>query len=209
MIYSVVGTSRVLRDKAFLEFSKVGVVTRYVYGEQIGELESLVEAGSLFGETTTISCVQLMDTEQGRDEMLRLLPRMETAENIFIIDEPFGDVHRWNRLSKVSKKIIDARVEKVKDRSVFTLCASFVARDKKMTWINWMNVRDKESGEAIQGALFWKWKDLWEGVCEGRSAKYTLLECEKIGGELVRSTILAHRGEKDLMVELERIILSI
>jgi hypothetical protein len=209
MIYSVVGTSRVVRDKALVEFSKLGPITQSIYSEQIGALESLIEARSLFGERIIVSCVQLMDGEVGKEEMLRLLPAMEQAENIFIIDEPFGDVHRFNRLSKVSKKILDARVEKVRDMSVFTLCTSFAARDKKNTWINWMNVKDKESGEAIQGALWWKWKDLWQSVKEGKSTKYTLPECERIGAELVRSSIVAHRGERDLMVELERIILSI
>ncbi len=209
MIYSVVGTHKTLRYKAFAEFSKLGAISRYVYSEELGELESLIEASSLFGETIIISCVQLMESEGGKDELLRLLPRMEVTENIFIIDEPFGDVHRFNRLSKISKKIVDAREEKKKDMSVFTLCTSFAARDKKMAWINWMNVKDKESGEAIQGALWWKWKDLWQAVLEGKASKYTLSECETIGGELLRSSILAHRGEKDLMAELERIILSI
>ena len=72
-----------------------------------------------------------------------------------------------------------------------------------------MNVKDKESGEAIQGALWWKWREVWQDTLSGKKTAYTLPECEKIGKELLCSTIVAHRGEGDLMTELERIVLSI
>lgn len=72
-----------------------------------------------------------------------------------------------------------------------------------------MELRNKESGEAIQGALWWKWKEVWQEVLSGRDTIYTKEECERIGKELMESSILAHKGEKDLYTELERIILSV
>ena len=209
MLYSVVGTHKTLREKAHAELLKFGVVSRHVYSEQIAELESLVDAGSLFGEKVIVSCVQLGDVTTSKEELIRLLPRMEKSDNIFIIDEPFADVHMVNRLTKVVKKLFDTREEKIKDVSVFKLCDSFVARNKKQAWVDFMDVKEREGGESIAGALWWKFQGEWLKVREGRSSLFTEVDCERIGGELVRSTILAHRGERDLLSELERIIISL
>ena len=124
MIYSIVGTHAATKTKAIEELKKLCTVSRYIYSEEVGELESLINATSLFGDVICISCVSLMDTSSSKEELIRLLPEMEASSTIFIIDEPFADVHKVNRLSKVSKKLYDAREEKTKDNSVFLLCCS-------------------------------------------------------------------------------------
>lgn len=82
------------------------------------ELEQLVDASSLFGDPVIVLCIQLGDNTHAKDELKRLLDRMQESSNIFVIDEPFADVHLFNRLTKVSKKVFDAREEKIKDMSV-------------------------------------------------------------------------------------------
>jgi hypothetical protein len=72
-----------------------------------------------------------------------------------------------------------------------------------------MNIRDKETGEALQGILWWKWKTIWGDVLSGKRAMYTKEECEMIGSKLMRAPLRAHRGEGDLKVYLEEILLSI
>ncbi len=134
---------------------------------------------------------------------------MGTSSNIFIIDEPFADAHLVTRLQKVSKKLFDAREEKLKDTSVFKLCDSFIARNKKQAWIDYMNIKKADNAEAICGALWWKFQPEWLKVKEGKRSLFTLEDCERIGGQLVRAPILAHKGERDLFVELEKIILSV
>lgn len=209
MIYTVFGTHQATRTKANKELASLGTVTQYIYSEQVGTLESHIDATSLFGETIIISCVQLGDTAPSKEKLLSLLLQMEKSKNIFIIDEPFADVHLGNKLSKVSVTFFNAKEEKIKDTSVFALCDSFARRDKKQAWVDFMNLRSKGEGEAIQGALWWKFQSVWQGVKDGKKSAYTLPECERIGRDIVRSSILAHRGELDLMKELERIILSI
>lgn len=209
MIYTIVGTDSVKREKAYESFAKLGMVTNHIYSEHIAMLEPLISATSLFGDKVVANVIQVMDVASSRDELIRLLPQMKESKNIFIIDEPFSDANRVKRLEKYSEKVIDARVEKIKDVDVFTLCNLFARRDKKGVWIEWMNIRDKESPEAIHGALWWKFGTLWQEVRAGKPSKFTLKECEEIGGRLVKSSILAHRGEKDLKVELEAILLSI
>lgn len=209
MIYTIAGTNKEIREKAHKEFLSLGTPSRLIYGEQVGELEALINAGSLFGETIVITLIQLGDTASSKEVLVELLPSMEASSNIFIIDEPFADVHLINKLTKVSKKIFNGKEEKIKDTSVFALCDAFAKRDKKQAWSDFIELREKGEAEAIQGALWWKFQSVWGAVREGKRAAFTLLECERIGGDIVRASIAAHRGEKDLMIELERIILSI
>lgn len=209
MIYSIVGTDTVKREKAYEGLKKIGNISTHIYSEQIGGLEALIEASNLFGDKIIVNLIQVMDVAFSRDEIIRLLPKMKDSKNVFVVDEPFADANRLKRLEKYSEKIFDAREEKIKDIDVFTLCNLFAKRDKKGLWVEWMNVKDKESGEAIHGALWWKFSTLWQDVRSGKPSKFTLQECEEIGGRLVKSSILAHRGEKDLKVELEAILLSI
>jgi hypothetical protein len=209
MIYTIVGTHKERRDKGHKEFSSFGVATHHIYSEQVGSLEALIDGVSLFGEVTVIFCIQLGEVASSKEEMLRLLDGMKVSSNIFIIDEPFADVHLFNKLSKVSVKVIDAREEKKKDVSVFNFCDSFIARDKKQAWVDFMELKKSGSAEAIQGALWWKFQTEWGKVLEGKKSLFNKEECERFGGEIMRSSILAHRGERDLFLELERIVLSV
>jgi hypothetical protein len=209
MIYALVGTESKKREKAYEAFSKLGNVSAHIYSEQIATLEPLVTATSLFGDTVVVNLLQTMDTASSRDEVIRLLPDMQESSNIFIIDEPFADANRVKRLEKYAEKLHDAREEKLKDVDVFTLCNLVSRRDKKGAWIEWMKIREQGSPEAIHGALWWKWGIIWSDVRSGKPAKFTLSECEAFGGKLLRASIKAHRGEADLKVELEKVILGI
>lgn len=209
MIYSIVGTHHRLREKGNKELSALGKAMHHIYSEQIGELESLINATSLFGDPVIVVCIQLGEVASSKEELKRLLDSMSASTNIFIIDEPFADVHLVNTLSKVSKKLFNAREEKIKDTSVFALCDAFIARDKKQAWVDFIRIKKADNAEAIQGALWWKFQIEWSKVKEGKRSLFSEVECERIGGELLRSSILAHRGQKDLFIELERVILTL
>jgi hypothetical protein len=208
MIYTIIGTNGTVREKALKEISKLGTPSAHIYAEQISSLVPLIEAGSLFGDTVVVHLIQTLEKTETREHVYDLLGKMEDSENIFILDEPFADANRMKKLEKVSKKLYDAREEKKKEADPFTLCTAFARRDKKGVWVEWMKLREVEP-EAIQGALWWKWGGVWADVKSGRPGKFTLSECEEIGARLLRSSIRAHRGELDLRVELESIILSI
>lgn len=209
MIYSVVGTHQETRRRAIEALSSLGEVSQYIYSEQADELESHIDATNLFGDSIIISCVQLSGNSSSKEILITFLPRMKESKNIFIVDEPFADVHLRNTLRPVSVKFFDAKEEKKKDVSVFALCDSFALRDKKQAWIDFMDVRERESGEAIAGALWWKFQQIWSGVRSGKKSAFSLSDCERIGGDLVRASIVSHQGERDLMTELEKIIVSL
>ncbi|MDB5259903.1 MAG: hypothetical protein JWN37_134 [Candidatus Nomurabacteria bacterium] len=209
MIYSIAGTNKEVREKAYESLAKLGSVSSHIYSENIATLEPLIESASLFGDKIIANLIQVMDLASARDVVIALLPEMKSSQNIFIIDEPFADANRIKRLAKVSEKLFDAMEEKVKGNDVFQLCNLVAKRDKKQAWIKWIYIRDRETPEAIHGALWWKWTTLWSDVKSGKPSRFTLKECEEIGGKLLRASILAHRGERDLKIELEKVVLSI
>jgi hypothetical protein len=209
MIFTIVGTDITTREKAQKEMSKLGTATAHIYSEQISTLEPLISASSLFGEKIIVTVIQAFDVASSKEELVRLLPLMKESENIFIIDEPFSDANRVKMLTKYSEKVFDGREEKKKGMDVFVLCNLFGRRDKKGAWEEWMRIRDKESGEAIHGALWWKFQMIWGDVRDGKPSKFTLGECEEIGGRLALASVHAHSGKADLKVELEKIILGL
>ncbi len=209
MIYSLVGTDTKIREKARADLAKLGQVTRRIYAEDVADIEPLIDISSLFGDVSIVECVQLFDTASSKEKVLDLLDDMSESLTIFIIDEPFADTNRTNKLAKVSKKLYDAREEKPKDVEVFTLVDYVVKRDKKNAWITWLRLKEKTEGEAIQGALWWKFVQVWQATLEGRKTTFSKDECEEFGRRLMTSTVLAHKGEKDLDEELEKIILSL
>lgn len=191
-----------------MEIAKFGAPSAHIYAEQISSLVPLIEASSMFGDKVVVHLIQTLEKAEVREYVYDLLTKMQDSENIFIIDEPFADANRTKKLEKFSKSLYDAREEKIKEADPFALCNAFARRDKKAVWIEWMRLREVEP-EAVQGALWWKFQTVWADVKSGRPGKFTLGECEQLGGRLLRSSILAHRGERDLRVELESIILSL
>lgn len=209
MIYAIVGTEQHKREKAFKELAKHGEPQAHLYSLQVLGVQPLIQASSLFGGAVVVQLIQMLEKASDREVVYNLLPDMKTSPNIFIIDEPFADVNRVKKLEKFSEKVFDAREEKEVSVTPFALCNAFARRDKKGAWLEWMALRDVESTEAIQGALWWKFQTVWGDVRSGRPAKFTLSECEDIGRQILVSSIEAHRGEKDLKAELERIVLSV
>jgi len=209
MIYSIVGTEKKKREQAMAVLAKHGTASVHIYSEHIAALKPLVEAQSLFGVTIVVLLEQTMDLASSREVVVDLLPDMKESPNIFIVDEPFADANRVKKLEKYSEKVFDCREPKEEGVSPFPLCKAFARRDKKTAWAEWMKIRDIESGEAIHGALWWQMKMVWEDTLSGRPTKFTKDECQEISKRILRASLDAHRGKKDLKVELESIILSV
>jgi hypothetical protein len=209
MIYTVVGTDQHKREKAFAKLAKLGAPSVHLYAENVAGVEPLIQATSLFGDPIVALLIQTLEKAEDREVVYELLSDMETSATLFIFDEPFADTNRLKKLEKYSKEVLDAREEKSEGVNPFALCNAFAKRDKKTVWVAWMHIRDLESAEAIQGAFWWKMKTIWEDSLSGRPSKFTKDECEVFGSRILRASILAHRGERDLKEELEGIILSV
>jgi hypothetical protein len=209
MLYVLVGTDQTKRKEAYEKLAHLGRVTNHIYSEHVSLVEPLIDATSLFGDRIVVLMIQTLENAAQREIVTELLPKLQKSSNIFIIDEPLADANRVKSLQKHAQELYDARPPKRKDVDLFTICSLLERRDKKEVWLEWRKISPLETGEALQGILWWKWKTVWENTLLGRPSKYTKEECEFFGGKLLRAPIRAHRGEGDLKLILEEIILSI
>ena len=208
MIFSIVGTSINIRKKAFEEVLKGEKPTAYIRTDNMWELEALINAEDLFGGKVIVLVEQVGNDAEGRDTLKKYLKEIESSKNLFIIDEPFIEASFIKTLEKYSKKLFDAREEKVKGKDPFILTNAILKRDKKVAWLAWMEVRELDA-EPVQGALWWRVRTLWEGAKEGKISAYSEDELAKMGLALVEMSHRAHRGEVDLKEEIEKFVLSI
>lgn len=209
MLYAIFGTHQEQRKKAQEELASLGTVTNHLYSEHVLSLEPLINATTIFNEPIVALLVQTFDSASSKEVVTKLLGDMKESRNIFILDEPFADAYKIKAISKHAVKVFDAREEKKKEIDIFRICNLIGKRDKKEAWIEWMHIRDKDSAEALQGIIWWKWKTIWADTLEGKPSKFTKQECELIGEKLMKSTILAHRGKGDIKATLEEIILAL
>jgi hypothetical protein len=213
MIYSIVGEDAGLREKAYAALSKLGYakekVSDHLYHEHADKLKHYIDAADLFGDAIIVYVMQLMEVASSKELLISLLSDMQSSNTIFIIDEPFADVHKIKHLTKYSEEVFNAKGEKEKEVDVFTLCSLVAARNKKGAWIEWMKIKDVTTGEQVQGLLWWKWKTIWQAALSGKKQFFTQQECERFGKKLLYIPIKAHRGEGDIKLLIEEFILSI
>lgn len=209
MLYVIVGTENSKREKARVRLAKLGQPLANLYSEHAGMLRSYIDAQDMFGDAGVYYCLSFGDVPSSKEILYSLLEEMKVSKNHFVVDEPFADVHVATKLKKFADEFFDAKEEKVKDVSVFTLCDAFVARDKKVAWELFTNMKNNSEAEAIAGALWWKFQTVWSKVLEGKKTSFTKEECEIFGKRIIEAPIRAHNGELDLKMELERIILSL
>jgi hypothetical protein len=209
MIYAIVGTDKQKREKAQERISLLGIPSSHIYSEHIATLVPLIDATNLFGDTIIALLIQTMDTVSSKEVIVQHLEDMQNSKTVFVIDEPFADVYTVKKLEKYAKTLYDCRKEKEAGVTPFTLCNAFAKRDKKVVWIEWMKIRDKDSAEAIHGALWWKMRSIWEDVLSGKPSKFSKSECESFAHTLVRMNMEAHRGKVVLRDEIEKILLTV
>jgi len=210
MLYSIVGTNKERRERVVRELLKDKSITVNIYGEQVYMIEALVDQVDLFGIPIVASLNQLMELASSREILVDLLPKLQESKNVFIIDEPFADANKFKKLEKYSEKIFDCREEGALEASPFPMCNAFARRDKKAVFVEWIKIKDVSVPlEMVHGALWWQMKKIWEDTINGKPTKFSISECEKFGEEIVKSFLDSHRGEKDLKVEMERVVLGV
>ena len=155
-------------------------------------LENYIESKSLFGETYLIDMEDLLTKEVSREFVYKNLESMKNSENIFLLYEAdLLDVS----VNKIKRIIQDSSTEillynakekiEIKRMNPFFLCELIEKRNKKEAWKEWKKIYEKygeNESAALHGAIWWKWKNLWEAYLSGDKknyfTKYKLLDSE-------------------------------
>lgn len=242
MFYLIFGTQLEKREKAKekirdllnkkkIDFSSLLEVPK-ITNENYTLLPSYFGSSSLFGERILINIENLLTREDTREYLYKNLINMVESDNVFILDEPFALAASFQKIERDLEKIdikgctFDASEEKTeRDINPFYLCELIEKRDKKRAWQEWKKLylewEDSEA-QAIHGALWWKWKNIWSAFIDGdrnnyfkiyrlssREINYTKKELEDFGKEISLMAMRSNNGEGDLMRNIEKFILKI
>ena len=239
MLYLIYGTNLTKRNlaKKNLEESLTKkniklanlLETAKITTENYQELENYFQKLSLFGEKLLIKIENILEKKDSREYFYQNLERLIKSENIFLLDEMSVSkiimqkvIRDFQKIgSKEEGEIFEAtEVISKKDIEPFTFCNLVEAREKKLAWEEWHKVYlewgDSEA-MALHGALWWKWKTLWQASLDPQNIykyrvnhqKYTLEELEKYGENIAFMAMRATSGEVNLMREIEKMVLSL
>ena len=227
MLYLIHGTDnkkRILARKKIL--AKVGqnfFLPVEIQKENLHLLENYLQAQSLFSnlssgladEKILINIFDILTKEDSRKFIYENLEKLISSQNIFILDEPFALKTSIDKVTKLvgRENVFDcSEIKAVKDIEPFKFCDLIEARDKKNAWLEWKKIYEEwgnQEEQALHGALWWKWKMIWQNFLNGRKVNYSKIEIENMAKEISLMSMQANNGEIDLMRTIEKLILKI
>lgn len=183
------------------------------------ELENYFEKKSLFGERLLVNVDDILSKEESREYFYSNFKSFIDSENIFILDEPFAVTAVFQKLvrdftkEEIKENLFDAKeIKEKKDTKPFYLCTLIEKRNKKLAWLEFQKIYlqwgDTEA-QALHGAMWWKWKNIWSLSINNKKTNFTKEEIETFGYELSLMAMKANNGEVNLMKDIEKFILSL
>jgi hypothetical protein len=129
------------------------------------ELESFYSSTSLFSEVSVVMFDNILEKEEVRDFILKILPLMGESQNIFIFLEgkllkPVLDAFKKAR-AEINVFEMPKQAGKKERFDNFLVANAFAGKDKLNTWIYFRQALAAGAAmEELTGILFWKIKDM-------------------------------------------------
>lgn len=198
-------------------------ITALNYGEN--PLAFLVAGQGLFASKYIVLYDNIFESKEIKEEVLDALKEIKESENIFIFLEKELDKKTLEKMGKHAEKVQEyeaAETAKKKEYNPFGISDALLAKDKKRLWMLLMEAKKKgNAAEEIHGIIWWQMKalklasvskdakeaDLSPYVFGKAKSAVTNFEKGQIDTmlfDLVTMYHDAHRGERELWVEMER-----
>jgi DNA polymerase III delta subunit len=220
-------------SRALLESEKAtpnALVTRFsdVNFDPTSAMEA-VSGSSLFGGENIVILEEISLHPEGKDFLLGLSRFSETANTVLVREGALGKeiVDALKNTGKV--EVLDKpKKAAIKPENNFKMAEAYARKDKKTAWTEYVRARRRGAApEELHGIFFWALKSLYISATmeKGEAASigvkdFTYRNYSQYGrnflkdelkdklGELKDMYHIAHRGEGDLDVLLERFILE-
>jgi len=198
-------------------------ITSQNYAEN--PLESLVAGQGLFASKYIVFYDSIFESKDIKEEVVGALAEIKASENIFIFLEKGLDKKTLEKFSKYAEKVQEydeTEKAKKKEYNPFAISDALLSKDKKQLWMLLMEAKKKgNAAEEIHGIIWWQIKvlKLSMGAKDAKEAElspfvfskakaasgdFTVRQTDAMLSDLVTMYHDAHRGEKDLWVEMER-----
>lgn len=193
-------------------------------------IAQLVAGQGLFESKYIVFYDNIFETKEFKEEIIEALPEIKSSENIFIFLEKALDKKTLSKIEKYAEKAQEfsgsgrgeEAAKKKKEYNPFAVSDALLSKDKKKLWMLLMEAKKKGNApEEMHGIIWWQMKvlklasvskdaktaDLSPfvfGKAKNAIQYFSEKEINTILFDLVSMYHDAHRGEKDLWVEMER-----
>ncbi|MFC1730950.1 hypothetical protein ACFL6I_11515 [candidate division KSB1 bacterium] len=207
----------------------------HITPENISEfsVEELISSQGLFEQKYIVVLDNLFEGKakenNRKEELLKLLKEMQSAEHVFIFLEGKLDKKTSTRFEKYAEKIQEfSAEEKKKERfNTFSLTDALGKRDRKGLWTLYQKAKlEHVADEEIHGILFWQVKSMLLALqssnakeaglnpfvfnkSKGFLKNYSEKEVRSLSQKLIALSHDARRGIHEFDVALERFILAL
>ncbi len=193
---------------------------------QPGRLTELSKSVGLFENKHIVFLSFPLEIEEKKEIFLASVEEMQDSESVFIVLEGEIDKKIVTLLEKSSEKILESQAGKEKGDKNFAFGDALVGKDKKNSWLLFRDMVDHgASAEELQAMIWWNYKTLkiakdTENAKESglhpfvfqkmkrASSKFTEKEISEKLQTLVDIYYKGHSGDKDMILLLEKMILS-
>jgi hypothetical protein len=230
MLYLVLGNNREAQKKYISELEKnIGGVFTYFdkYTFSRDSFETGIFGTNMFGEESHIVLDEVCETKENQDYIVELAEEIKKSSRSVVLLQKDTPEDFKELLQNFLTETVECKLASI--RPDFSLWAAYYARDKKASWMAYIDQTETEPVEKIHGGLLSQTKNMYKTKIATQDATYKSLgfSTEKsmysasvaakkfTEGELadmyyilVEMPLLAHNGETDFKLELEKFILK-
>ncbi len=172
------------------------------------QIESFYSGLSLFSAVSVVIFDGILEREETRDFILKVLSRMAESANFFVfleskLGKPVLDAFKKAR---AEVNVFELPKEKKEKYDNFLVANAFGSRDKLNTWIYFRQAMEAGVGmEEIIGVLFWKLKDM---ILRKNFSKFSEAELKNFVAKISYLLPEARKEGKDAEAAFEEFLLE-
>ncbi len=230
MIYLVLGNNREAQ-KAYIKGLEKSVGGDFIYFDKDAfgkdHFESLVFGNSIFGGETHIVLDEVCETKELQEYLTGLVHEIKESGSLVVILQKDAPEDFREALLPFLTETVEYKT--AGEKPDFSLWAAYYARDKKASWVAYSSQVETEPVEKIHGGILSQTKNMYKVKTAGdgptyktlgfsteksmasasaAAKKFTKEELSNMYYSLVEMPLLAHNGETDFRLELEKFILT-
>jgi DNA polymerase III delta subunit len=185
----------------------------------------LVAGQGLFESKYIVFYDNVFESKEAKEEVIDAIKEVKASDNIFIFLEKELDRKTLEKIEKHAEKVqefVATEKAKKKEYNPFAISDALLSKDKKKFWTLLMEAKKKGGApEEMHGIVWWQMKSLALAAAskdakeadlspfvfskaKAAAKNFSGEELSNMLSDLVSMYHDAHRGEKDLWVEMER-----
>lgn len=195
-----------------------------------GNIRDAFSGGGMFNPWNILIFEDILDNEEGVSFYEKILPQyIDTEHHVYVREKKLTKkiLEKFNNKATILEFAAPKKKEAVENN--FAIADAIGMKDKKNIWVEFEKARrGGRAMEELHGTIFWAFKSLYicrtlerdDAIASGMkeftfrtyknySKNYLTHDLEKIMTQMKEMYHDAHRGEGDLGIELERLLLTL